>query len=76
MCIRDRGIKTGDNSEILALQELIMFDNYMNLLQEEHKKTGMLAFLAAVLYATGATVIMSIPIIVEMLSGFDVFFEK
>ena len=72
----EQGIKTGDNAEILALQEVIMFDNYMNLLQEEHKKTGMLAFFAALLYAIGASIVMSIPIIVEMLSGFDVFFEK
>jgi len=72
----EQGIKTGDNSEILALQEVIMFDNYMNLLQEEHKKTGMLAFLAALLYAIGAAIVLSIPIIVEMLNGFDVFFEK
>ncbi len=72
----EQGIKTGDNSEILAMQEVIMFDNYMNLLQDEHKKTGRLAFMAALLYAFGATIILSIPIIVEMLNGFDVFFER
>ncbi|MEI6132388.1 MAG: hypothetical protein WCQ41_06160 [Bacillota bacterium] len=72
----EQGIKTGDNSEILALQEAIMFDNYMNLLQEEHKKTGMLAFLAALMYAVGAAVILSIPMIVEMFNGFNMFFEK
>jgi len=72
----EQGIKTGDNSEILALQEIIMFDNYMNLLQREHKKQGVIAFLAALLYAIGAAIVLSIPIIIEMLSGFDSFFEK
>lgn len=72
----EQGIKTGDNAEILDLQETIMFDNYVNILQMEHKKSGILAFLAGLSFAAGAVLIMSIPMVYEMLGGFSSFFSN
>lgn len=72
----EQGIKTGDNADILDLQETIMFDNYVNIIQQEYKKTSIFAFMAGVLFAIGAIVVITIPMLYEMLSGFDTFFLK
>lgn len=72
----EQGIKTGDNAEILDLQEAIMFDNYVNIIQQEFKKANIFAFLAGLLFAIGAIIVMCIPLIIEMFDGFNTFFTN
>ena len=69
-----QGILTGDNSEILARQEDIMFKKYFNYIQAETDSRKTRCLVAAIIFVTIIVIMILIPLIFEAADALDKIF--
>jgi hypothetical protein len=61
-----QGVETGDNSELLARQEDLMFKKYFNYIQSETDRCKTRTFLAVAAYTAVVVVMIAVPLLNDM----------
>jgi Flp pilus assembly protein TadB len=70
------GVMTGDNTDMLARQEEIMFKKYFNFIQAETEGRRLRSVVSAIFFTAIIIILISVPLLMDVMESMNIIFSS
>ena len=70
------GVMTGDNTDMLARQEEIMFKKYFNFIQAETEGRRLRSVVSAIFFTVIIIILISVPLLMDVVESLNIIFSS